>query len=107
MLMNMLCENLLQLKRVNIIHRDIRPSKVFFSPVNIGDSQQLSVVNKSRSQVNNNRFYNLVNLQSARVYEAEYNNTSMSGFGEKQHEEIDIDLLTVKGVPTFTDSPIK
>lgn len=78
MIMNMLCENLLQLKRVNIIHRDIRPSKVFFSPVMFGEREEMFSVNdinghkrinSNRYKNNNNgRFYNLVNLQSARVY---------------------------------------
>lgn len=59
MLMHMLCESLVELKRVNIVHRDIRPGKVFFTPLpNVDNPPELS----GNSAGSNSRFYNLMNL---------------------------------------------
>lgn len=61
------------MKRVNVIHRDIRPSKVFFVPVVFGNDrgEMYSVsdmgghkrINTNKyNYSNNSRFYNLMNL---------------------------------------------
>lgn len=61
MLMHMLCESLVELKRVNIVHRDIRPGKVFFTPLpNVGNPPELMM--EGNNVGSNSRFYNLMNL---------------------------------------------
>lgn len=58
MVMSMLCEGLGELKRVGIVHRDVRPGKVYFVPLaNVGNPPE--VVNSADS---NGRFYTLMNL---------------------------------------------
>lgn len=62
MLMHMLCESLLELKRVNIVHRDIRPGKVFFTPlVHVGNPPEL-ITSGGNNSGSSGRFYNLMNL---------------------------------------------
>ena len=74
MVMRMMCEQMVEMVQIDIVHRDIRPSNIFFVPVGIINSGQEQtadgkVVAKDlfNESINGDRFYALFNFASARM----------------------------------------
>ena len=99
LVMKMLSEKLVELAQVDIVHRDVRPANVFFAPIGIINSGQETVTNgKSISinlvdeSINGDRFYTLLNLESARIVDR----------AALLQDEDEDDVFTVKGSSMFT-----
>ncbi len=97
--MKMLSQQMVELAQIDIVHRDLRPSNIFFVPVGIINSGQQATndpitlsTNLFNDSLNDDRFYQLFNFASARMVDR----------AALLNDEDEDDIVTVKGSSVFT-----
>lgn len=101
--MRILCEQMVSLAQVDIVHRDIRPSNIVFGPVglinegrsvtsNSNSNNNKATSNLINESISGDRFYRLFNLESARMVDR----------AALLSDDDEDDVFTVKGSSVFT-----